>query len=88
MATVTTKKSGFREITGLDSDNFTSAADPDHPGGTIWTAQNNNAACGIKWGPGDEQAHGGDPPLKTGSRVREWIGTDGKTRHCEIERVK
>ncbi|HKX46214.1 MAG TPA: hypothetical protein VJP77_05890 [Planctomycetota bacterium] len=86
MATVTTKKDGFREITGLDSEKFSSSTDPT-TGHTTWTATTADGVVGIKWGPGDEQSHGGDPPLKVGSTIEEWTGADGK-HHAVITRVK
>lgn len=91
MATVTTKKSGFREITGFDSDHWDSAPDPSDPNKTVWTSKDDTASCGIKWAPGDEQPHGepADPgkPLKTGSTVKEWVDSNG-VRHAEITRIK
>lgn len=91
MATVTTKKSGFREITGLDSDFWEKIPDPDHPGGTKWTSKADTASFGIKWSKLDEQIHGDptDPtkPMKVGSVVKEWVDANG-IRHAEIERIK
>lgn len=91
MATVTTKKSGFREINGLDSDHFTSATNPE--GHTVWTASNDTGLVGISFARDDAQSHGTDPdkpaqpPLKTGSTVEEWVDSNG-IRHAVITRVK
>lgn len=91
MATVTTKKSGFREISGLDSDRFEETVNAE--GHTVWTAKDDAGLVGIGWGKDDCQFHGADPqnpgqpPLKTGSTVEEWTDAAGK-RHAIIRRVK
>lgn len=91
MATVTIKKSGFREINGLDSDHFSHSVNAD--GHDVWTATDDAGLVGIGWGKDDAQLHGADPgpppapPLKAGSTVEEWIGPDGR-RHATITRVK
>lgn len=91
MATVTTKKSGFREINGLDTEHFAHSVNP--AGHDVWTATDDAGLVQIGWGKDDAQPHGADPgppvspPLKTGSTVEEWVDAAGK-RHAVITRVK
>lgn len=91
MAAVTTKKSGFREISGLDSDHFAHSVNAD--GHDVWTATDDAGLVGIGWGKDDAQFHGAQPgpppspPLKAGSTVEEWTDANGK-RHAIIRRVK
>ena len=78
--------SAMLEITGLDADACAPVFAP-AAGHTTWTASTAAGVVGIKWGPGDEQAHGGDPPLKVGSTVEEWVDAAG-VHHAGITRVK
>lgn len=90
MATVTTKKDGFREINGLDSDHFSHAVVDGHD---VWTATDDAGLVQIGWGKDDSQPHGVSPgppptpPLKTGSKVEEWVDSNG-IHHAVITRVK
>lgn len=90
MATVVTKKDGFREINGLDSNHFGESTN--EAGHTVWTATDDGGLVGIGWGKDDSQTHGADPsepaqpPLKAGSTVEEWVDAQGK-HHAVIRRV-
>lgn len=91
MASVTTKKDGFREVNGLDSDHFSHAVNPE--GHAVWTATDDAGLVQIGWAKDDTQSHGTDPlkpsqpPLKTGSTVEEWVDANG-IHHAVITRIK